>query len=318
MSTVRVYKSTDPGAPAHPSATRGSMAALLRACLVTGYGSGENFKAPAGWEEPFAESNNKACFRALSGARAFFQIDDTQDNANVVRIYGFESMSDVATGIGWGRTNYFGKLYTSGTPRWTVIADEKTCYVMLGNTDYQTPHCFGEYSSYLNNDIYNSLLSGHSNDTDLPNGHGVGLLTYMAGQDVDWTQSNYNVDSYGHVHKAFNGNASAFTLGVAANSTNNPVGGTAHVHPLTEGIKAPILPLFLAVGDWSTTVGTGTRLFRGHLRGLRVPYAHRPYADNTVVTLDGVDYQVLNVSSISSVNTPFMTQLLFKLGDWEN
>lgn len=170
MSTVRVYKSTDPGAPAHPNATRGSMAALLRACLVTGYGSGADFKAPAGWEEPFVESGNIAVFRALAGARQFFQIDDTQSSANVARIRAFEAMSAIDTGTGEWTTaaKYFGKQWSSpiGT-EWFVFADERTVYVVLTSRYGFEVQGFGEMQSLTDDDPYNSFVAGHEGSSAL-------------------------------------------------------------------------------------------------------------------------------------------------------
>ena len=316
MSTVRVYRSTDPGAPAHPSATRGSMAALLRACLVTGYGSGENFKAPAGWEEPFAETNNKACFRALSGARAFYQIDDALTNANVTRLYGFESMSNAETGVGWGKANYFGKTPPAGTPRWTVIADEKTCYVLLGTTIYQQPYCFGEFFSYLDNDPYNSIVAGSSALANVILGsNAIALLSNINAGNTNYrTTTN---ESLGHVHKDIDGQSSAFSIATLG-AASTVIGGSYHVHPLRSGTIAPIIPMFIADGNWVQTPGsTGYRQFHGHLRGMMFPCAFRPYSDEQVVTLGGVNYLSLNVTSYSASSEPHQSQFLFRLNSWE-
>ncbi len=260
MSTVRVYRSTDPGAPPHPSATRGSMAALIRACLVAGYGniaidgitvtggiatatitnntlevgtvieitgatpaelnaewkitaadSGTiTFSTPgiadvtatgtigasipaAGWEEPYAETNHKACFRALTGDRKFYQIDDNHDATYSGRaiLRGFDSMSDAETGVGWESWCYIGKRayndyddYLPTTGRWVVVTDEKTVYVFLANRYGYCPHGFGEYESFFAES--DSFISGHLYDysssdcmpaTATLENCGIGLIT---------------------------------------------------------------------------------------------------------------------------------------------
>ena len=169
MSTVRIYKSTDPGAPPHPSSTIGSMAALLRACLVDGWTDGEFTAVPAGWEEPFVETNNYACFRALSGARQFYQIDDNVD-VDVTVMRSYDSMSDAVTGVGQKGETFFGKWYSAPlSQHWLIVADEKTCYVFLEDnytySPHLKPHGFGDFYSYMAEDTENWFFAGHSSST---------------------------------------------------------------------------------------------------------------------------------------------------------
>lgn len=55
--------------------------------------------APAGWEKVFSKTN-VAVFRSLSpeGTKMYLRVDDT--NPQFVRVVGYESMSDVDTGVG--------------------------------------------------------------------------------------------------------------------------------------------------------------------------------------------------------------------------
>ncbi len=167
---VKVYHSTDPGAPPHPSSSRGSMSALLRACLVDGYGVGDDVKYPAGWEEVFAELNNFAVFRSLTGARQLFQIDDNCADADVAYIRAGESIATVDASMnGQWAEDYFGKQYNlSVSAEWTVIADEKTAYVILESNHGNVIHGFGEFDSLVPNDPYNSFCAGHHVTNALP------------------------------------------------------------------------------------------------------------------------------------------------------
>lgn len=68
---VNIYYSTDTGAPAL-TGRAGSLYNLLKACLVTGYGS----KAAAGWTNPYS-GNNQGVFTMASGGTGFsFYIND--------------------------------------------------------------------------------------------------------------------------------------------------------------------------------------------------------------------------------------------------
>jgi len=53
-SQFTIYSSNDYGAPVLNGLT-GSLLAVLNACLVTGYGTGQYYKAPAGWLKPFGD-----------------------------------------------------------------------------------------------------------------------------------------------------------------------------------------------------------------------------------------------------------------------
>ncbi|ATD64116.1 hypothetical protein ACFPVS_08955 [Neisseria weixii] len=57
---VKLYKWDDPGAP-QVSYTQGSIKTVLKACLISGYGDGDNRKEPLGWKISF-EEDYKAVF----------------------------------------------------------------------------------------------------------------------------------------------------------------------------------------------------------------------------------------------------------------
>ena len=164
--TVRVYRSTDLGAP-QLSGQVGTLIAILNACLVDGYGTntitsltqsggiataitnvphqytnspkvlvagagageynGEvtititgassfpfpvNPAAPAsaggsptckragsGWTKPFADGTYVAVYKQPSGSNGFYMRIDDNSTANIARMLGYETMTDVSTGL---------------------------------------------------------------------------------------------------------------------------------------------------------------------------------------------------------------------------
>lgn len=246
MSTVRVYKSTDPGAPPHPSALRGSMAALLRACLVVGYGSGEDAKVPAGWEEPFVESGNYAVFRATQGtARMFYQIDDNQPDADVTIMTMFDSMSDAASGSGDRGSVYFGKYDPGYSTKWMVIADEKTAYFWSSCQYDGLLHGFGEYTSLIKDDPCPAFISGHwtsteqmvsTNDTGSPLARGY--------------STNSNVVRSGYLRRSISSPEKTSFYAISMNnSPGYPVGGrrgSELKYENIDGVDIVVFPMLVA------------------------------------------------------------------------
>lgn len=288
MSTVRVYKSTDVDAPAHPNATRGSMAALLRACLVTGYGS----QPAAGWEEPFAESNNKACFRALSGAKQFYQVDDSMASTDVSALKFFDSMTDAETGIGERGGGYFGKrdAGTDGySTQWFVIADEVTCYVFLMAQYGLVPHGFGEFFSYLPGDGLASFIAGHLDTSGLPDYYNqssamtngatttVGSLTAL-NPPICLASSLSGTDA-----------ALAVLLGISGSYSNGySINSAQFFSAPLEGQSYPVYPgVFTCYSPNELGV-------RGSFRGIRYPAALNPKTDGEIFVCDGKTFIALN------------------------
>lgn len=155
----RIFKHTDVNAPGITFSARGSLAALLRACLIDGYGA---TLPVGGWSEPFAETNSIAVFRADAGARQFYQINDRDNDADVARMNAFESMSDVEIGAGqWCANRYFGKHYNDSIYGWVVLANESSVHILFPSRYGWVPHFFGEYDSTWSNNPYNSCVIGH-------------------------------------------------------------------------------------------------------------------------------------------------------------
>ena len=173
---VRVYRSTDQGAPV-VNGTPGTLIALLRACLVDGYGS----QQPAGWSMPFANAGyTKAVFKqgAFSGPpnRPQYHLRVVDDGTlaaggREATWQGYESMSDIDTG-----TNQFPISPSSlcvrksntadATARpWVLVADHRTFILFIQSTAFVWPpnpawfmYSFGDYVPIDPNNPYPCMI----------------------------------------------------------------------------------------------------------------------------------------------------------------
>lgn len=163
--TVRVYQSTDVGAPALSNAA-GALIAILDACLVNGYGS----YAPAGWTKAFSSSTTGADYQQGSGSNGFYlHVEDAL--ANIARLRGFEAMSAYNTGTGLFPTDvqlsggsYFSKTdNAAGNQPWLLFATEEAFYFFSAfnrsaiNTS-GSYFFFGDIPSTKPGDAYNTML----------------------------------------------------------------------------------------------------------------------------------------------------------------
>ena len=93
-----LYSSTDTGAPVL-SRTVGSLNALLKACLVNGYGS----QPSCGWTNPFNDApNNVSVFRMAGGTQMYIQITDNGGNCyqyGAASVQAYKSMSSAYLGL---------------------------------------------------------------------------------------------------------------------------------------------------------------------------------------------------------------------------
>lgn len=190
--TVRVYRHTDASAPVLTgNAADYKLIDVLDKCLVVGYGS----QAAAGWTKEFSAAG-KAVFKQGTGSNGMRLRVDCSTSSQTPRLRGFESMTDVDTG-----TNPFptdaqisggGYAYTSTTADttarpWMVVATEKAFYLYIGHGDttaqgvegstaYKNIYFFGDYTSFVSGDAYNTLLVCNISTTVM-SGYFCGLLS---------------------------------------------------------------------------------------------------------------------------------------------
>lgn len=121
-----------------------------------------------GWTKAFS-GTNLAVYRAPAGNRYYLRVDDT--NAQYMAVRMFETMTDVSTGTGGSGTVYWRKSSTSdSTARaWFIVGGARGFYFTSGwNATYPIPHYvggFGDFVSYKENDLYNTLLIGTNSTT---------------------------------------------------------------------------------------------------------------------------------------------------------
>lgn len=174
--TVTFYQSTDTSAPTLNS-NQGTLAAVLLAILVNGYGS----KSAAGWTNPYNGTTGQRVFKQGSGSNGFYlQIDDSAASGIQAfpRVVGYETMSAWNTGTNpfptstqqsgglyWSRT-YSGTAGT--TTRWACIADASRFYFWNendgsnnGSSAQQQFFAFGNIDSYKSGDAYATRILGN-------------------------------------------------------------------------------------------------------------------------------------------------------------
>jgi hypothetical protein len=132
--TFRMYRSTDASAPILRGQA-GSLKALLKACLVTGYGS----RPGAGWLNPFSATNIEV-FRPGSGSQNYFQIDDRGSVASArnALVTMFSDMTSATVGSNQTPATYdvnqqrhIPKSITANSTvrEWKVFASDQACFI---------------------------------------------------------------------------------------------------------------------------------------------------------------------------------------------
>lgn len=163
-----IYRSTDAFAPMLDNSVA-ALIALLDACLVNGYGTGEDAKPAAGWSKPFADGD-KAVYRnspLAAGSGAHFRIDDSGTGA---KLRAHLTMSDVDTGgdNGTPQTATYpdGVDISKGSGTaldWILIADERTCWLSCAENMLAG---FGDFESFLPADAGGYFVVGHTSDSN--------------------------------------------------------------------------------------------------------------------------------------------------------
>lgn len=294
-----IYSSDDAGAPVL-TGLAGSLAALLDAILVNGYGSGSTAKAGLGWTRPYTGTNLRAYRNnAVSGLGYYLRLDDTQ--ARVGRLRTYTSMTAISTGSGMApttsmRTN--GALWVksdtadSTARKWWVIGNERCFYLFICPVGQEStgvpddialgvPYFAGRIKSRKPGDQYDFAVA-------------LGLNTYNQGewyQTLSYLFTNVHVGlGWGSgVSSSAPSDGSAVAISRGYGQTGNPVvarvgpdiaatqttwGGTdtsgsvPYPDPVSGGLI--LSPGFLVEG-----VG----LARGYFPGLFVPAHGQPLAD---------------------------------------
>lgn len=128
--------------------------------------------APLGWAQVFT-GTNKAVFRSadVTGTRMYLRVDDSSTIS--ARVTGYESMSDVDTGISpfptgtqfsGGNYWYKSKVANASARDWMIIGDGRLFYIYFApdETYQDAGNCFafGDFVSLKTGDPYSCLING--------------------------------------------------------------------------------------------------------------------------------------------------------------
>lgn len=171
--TVRIYYGIDGGAPIL-SKNVGTLANILTACLVDGYGDKEG----AGWTKLFLDANRVALRQGkVSNNKILYVNDNVSSYPQLAYLRGFNSMSDINTGEGefpsgaqasLGVHVYKSAGLANEMRNWTLLATESTFYLQINatntfNSANSIMYGFGDFSSFKSGDVYNSFFIGSTN-----------------------------------------------------------------------------------------------------------------------------------------------------------
>lgn len=296
MSTIpTLYSSADPGAPVLTGQT-GSLRDVLRAVLVTGYGTAPNAKPGAGWTEEFTGSN-VSVFRnsPFTGTGTRLRVDDSStvsgSNARYALLRAYDAMTDVDTGTGPSPTvaqRANGVLVPkSGTldataRAWVAIASELYVYLFVdvGNTATgwigvpSFPFFAGDIVSRAPSDNFNFLLlPDHITAMTSTGGSSTGLFTPSTYQSPPGSNC--------FLLRAYTQASGSKTCQVSALSDGNITGalgsGGTYPDPVSAGLPLERIGIF-----------EGARQVRGWLPNVYGSTTGLAFADMTEVTgLDG-------------------------------
>lgn len=277
--TVRLYRSSETGAPQLSASTSGDLLNILRACLVEGFGS----RTSAGWTMPFSDLPNKvACFKSATGDT--LRLDDSLSYRYASGL-GFKSMSDLNTGVEqypdqtmldfntkhWrlGK-RYDGRAQYNG---WMVVATNDWFYfVGLHNAtspSYPTGFFFGKYDTVNPALTENGLLTGYEvniSTTTLSSSAPDGLYK----ENTSWVTRRSYLNSVNPLFISNSYDAQAF-------KNPNPSSG-----------KLEMVNPYLIDGQ-STPTRLGNLPNRLHIRG----NTHQGFRGGELFEMDGVKYVII-------------------------
>lgn len=277
----------------------GSMIAVLKACLVDGYGA----KSAAGWSVTMSDGPPiyNAVFRnntAGGGFGSYFAILDdgsaTVSTGISARIRMWEAVTGYDTGTNGTTAKFFRKSsVASSTARpWVVIADDRFCYVILwpyntavGIVDYGYLYWFGDGVPLRNGDTFFSLVAGATATNTDPATNSISNPSVSAAGTFMHAQRNITLL----------GSFVSPRITLADSPTTSGFGFT------TFGYSTfPFMGKKIIIKPWINDVGAYT--MRGWLPGLYFPFHYSTLFNNfTTHTVGGRTYTAIKIYSQSVV-----------------
>lgn len=313
-----VYRSTDPGAPAL-TGQAGSLAALLDAILVDGYGVGSEAKPGLGWTREFMAVNKRAYRNSpVSGSGYFLRIDDS--NAQFGLLRGFEQMSNVDEGVNgvptaaqlangslWIKSN----LASSAARVWFAIGTERCFYLFVQHTDqgsgYAVVYFAGDLVSYVPGDRHCFAISQNA-QTGYTTGFSFSVTLKSLG--TSWSASPTTSTAGLYVARSYKGATGAVLLGLA-NMVNNgfSAGIGARIGNASYDMPAPVNGGVISL---PAMIQEDSLLMRAEFPGLRWPLASTAYGDDLLVD-DRLLFKRFRATSGLSNSTSYPGEVLFEL-----
>ena len=307
--TVRVYKSTDRGAPQINDSTggKGTLNAVLKACLVNGYGADADLKEPAGWSIPFEDSAaNILVIRPASGARYFYQVIDNYNYTAVVNM--FSAMTSASEGLEPSSTATY--RLSRRCPDWMIIADERTAYICLKYTTYKQygVSVLGDYYSLKSTDSSNAALIIPPQTSDTNSRFYSGAKVLQSGTaDAAFIAKNLDGTSYSGVGNIGIRTGLLYTNGAAGNN----------VYPLqgSYGYDTTYAPILLYVPS--------SYIHIGWLRGVLIWGCSDVVSTGTLVDINGTPHMAIRYawygygSTDENEQGTYYGTLFISLGSWE-
>lgn len=295
MSTVRVYRYDDAGAP-QLSGSVGSLTNLLRTCLVGTSGVAYNSKPSAGWTEEFVgAAANIAVFRnnqAEGFSGCWVRINDNAPGTGGAReayLNVYASMTDVNTGAQGTRNHFIRKSSTLSTTarNWMIVADGGTCWLHIWLTGDSTSGgqdgkiaMFGDYESDVATGAYRYCAAGGIYENYGPSGAPTSLLT-GGGSTINVSNQSFQVAPPSGVGSVLNADMVFVTLGT---SSGHYIGSSSWpAAPDAAGNRR-----FLASPLVRCSVGCV-----GRIRGLQLPFERLYTVGQGELVPDSTDLRVL-------------------------
>lgn len=194
--------------------------------------------APAGWEEVFTDTG-KAVFRSKvegpGSTRFFYRVADTASGENPSMLRGFESMTDVGTGVGAfpkasqlsGNGVSVIRVPDGSTQPWAAVSDGRTVYLCLGYVSgYGFIQHFGDATAFSGSDLFCAYVGYGYDQCDLSGGLYAARLASGAGSAVSacnyWlfpNGSGTSVSSGGRSYPSIIDGGMVFLRGVPINNS---------------------------------------------------------------------------------------------------
>lgn len=201
MAAPTVFRWSDTGAPTLNN-TAGSLIGVLDYCLPQ-----------RGWVKEFS-GTNKAVYRAGSGNRKYYRVLDDLSMVSSgfysAKIIGYDSMTDVDTGAGWGQSAYIRASYNDASAkRWICIVDEKGFFIITqphGGVDVDialrvfVPHYIGETIPALSGQTSRDIIAccpaiGSANSAICSVELSNAATNIMCNRSLDGSTTNINIYS---------------------------------------------------------------------------------------------------------------------------